>query len=94
MYKTMLQRQDVNSVFITKKNKARSWHSLERQQKLNTNQERDNHSEIGGMVDVTSNYELESAEMLRKSGQELTPETWLVKILMGGIDDSYDEKDE
>ena len=31
-------------------------------------------------------YELESAEMLRKSGQELTPELWLAKILLGGID--------
>lgn len=56
--------------------------------------ELDNHPEIGGLVDVTSNYELESAEMLRKSGQELTPELWLVKMLMGGIDSSYDEKDE
>ncbi|CAD6572623.1 MAG: hypothetical protein CYPHOPRED_004901 [Cyphobasidiales sp. Tagirdzhanova-0007] len=56
--------------------------------------ELDNHREIGGLVDVTSNYELESEEMLRKSGQELTPELWLVKMLMGGIDNSYDEKDE
>lgn len=56
--------------------------------------ELDNHPEIGGLVDVTSNYELESAEMLRKSGIELSPDLWLVKMLMGGIDDSYDEKDE
>ena len=43
---------------------------------------------------MTSTYELESEEMLRKSGQELTPELWLMKMIMGGIDSSYDEKDE
>lgn len=37
---------------------------------------------------------LESAEMLRKSGQELTPSLWLIKLLMGAIDSSYDERDE
>lgn len=56
--------------------------------------ELDNHPEVGELVDVTSSYEMESAEMLAKSGQELTPELWLVKLLLGGIDDSYDEKDE
>jgi len=56
--------------------------------------ELDNHPEVGSLIDVTSNYELESAEMLQKSGQELTPELWLTKMLMGGIDDSYDERDE
>ena len=30
-------------------------------------------------------YELESAEMQRKSGQELSPELWLVKIMMGKV---------
>lgn len=38
--------------------------------------ELDAHPEVGSLVDVTSNYELESAEMMRKSGQELTPELW------------------
>jgi hypothetical protein len=47
--------------------------------------ELDNHPEVGSLIDVTSNYELESAEMLQKSGQELTPELWLTKMLMGGI---------
>lgn len=32
--------------------------------------------------------------MKRKAGIDLTPELWLVKMLLGGIDDSYDEKDE
>lgn len=54
----------------------------------------DNDPRIGGLIDCTSNYEAESEEMLRKSGQELTPEMWLVKLLMGPIDSSYDTKDE
>jgi hypothetical protein len=32
--------------------------------------------------------------MSRKSGIDLTPEMWLVKLLMGPIDSSYDTKDE
>ncbi|WRT63790.1 uncharacterized protein IL334_000715 [Kwoniella shivajii] len=55
-------------------------------------EELDNHPVIGGLIDCTSNYEAEQAEMSRKSGIDLTPEMWLVKLLMGGIDDSYDEK--
>jgi hypothetical protein len=52
------------------------------------------HPQIGGLVDCTSNYESEADEMKRKSGMELTPELWLLKLLMGGIDSSYDEQDE
>lgn len=33
-------------------------------------------------MDCTSHFELEQDEMMRKSGIELTPETWLVKLLM------------
>ena len=34
-----------------------------------------------------SNYEVEADEMLRANPPvELTPELWLVKLLMGGID--------
>lgn len=55
--------------------------------------ELDNHPQIGGLVDCTSNYEIEQDEMARK-GAELTPELWLVKLLMGPIDTSYDSKDE
>ncbi|CAK9783598.1 unnamed protein product [Cutaneotrichosporon oleaginosum] len=54
----------------------------------------DNHPVVGGLVDCTSNFESEQAEMMRKTGIELTPETWLVKLLMGPIDTSYDSKDE
>ena len=41
-------------------------------------EELDNHPQIGGLVDCTSNFETEQAEMQRKSGIELTPEMWLV----------------
>lgn len=54
----------------------------------------DNHPIVGGLVDCTSNFENEQAEMMRKTGIDLTPETWLVKLLMGPIDTSYDSKDE
>ncbi|KAK9837841.1 hypothetical protein WJX74_006076 [Apatococcus lobatus] len=53
----------------------------------------DNDPEIGNLVDATSYYELEAEEMKRK-GVTLTPELWLVKLLVGAIDRSYDEQDE
>ncbi|WWC85855.1 uncharacterized protein L201_000722 [Kwoniella dendrophila CBS 6074] len=55
-------------------------------------EELDNHPIVGGLVDCTSNFEAEQAEMMRKSGHDLTPELWLLKLLMGGIDSSFDEK--
>jgi len=48
---------------------------------------------VGRLVDCTSNYENESDEM-RKQGVDLSPELWLVKLLLGAIDPSYDRKDE
>lgn len=45
-------------------------------------EELDNHPQVGGLIDCTSNFELEQAEMSRKSGIDLTPEMWLVKLLM------------
>lgn len=54
----------------------------------------DNHPVVGSLVDCTSNFESEQAEMMRNSGVDLTPELWLVKLLMGPIDTSYDSKDE
>jgi len=56
-------------------------------------EELDSDPRIGSMIDCTSNYELEADEM-SKRGVDLTPELWLVKLLLGSIDDSYDEKDE
>ena len=54
--------------------------------------ELDNHPAIGGLIDSTSNYEVEQDEMMRTSGVQLTPEMWLVKLLLGSIDSSYDTK--
>ncbi len=48
---------------------------------------------VGRLVDCTSNYENESEEMQRQ-GVNLTPELWLVKLLLGAIDSTYDRKDE
>jgi len=48
---------------------------------------------VGKIIDSTSNYENESEEMQRQ-GVNLTPELWLVKLLLGAIDSTYDRKDE
>ncbi|AAW46121.1 conserved hypothetical protein [Cryptococcus deneoformans JEC21] len=57
-------------------------------------EELDNHPVIGSLVDCTSNFEAEQEEMMRKSGVNLDPSMWIVKLLMGPIDTSYDTKDE
>ncbi|GAA6021962.1 hypothetical protein JCM10207_002620 [Rhodosporidiobolus poonsookiae] len=57
-------------------------------------EECDKHPSIGGLIDCTSNYENEADDFMKTSGQELTPDLWLVKLLMGPIDSSYDTKDE
>jgi hypothetical protein len=50
---------------------------------------------IGDIVDCTSNFEVEQDEMSRASPPvDLTPELWLLKLLLGAIDSSYDTKDE
>ena len=50
---------------------------------------------VGNMVDCTSNYEQEQQEMLNQNPPvDLTPELWLIKLLLGSIDPSYDSKDE
>ncbi|RSH82439.1 uncharacterized protein EHS24_007408 [Apiotrichum porosum] len=63
----------------------------------------DNHPVVGGLVDCTSNYEAEQAEMAQK-GVDLQsqwptllsqyPGTKMPGLLMGPIDTSYDTKDE
>lgn len=47
---------------------------------------------VGKMVDATSYYELEAEEYSRK-GISLTPDVWLVKLMVGAIDPSFDEQD-
>ena len=44
---------------------------------------------------TTSNYENEADDMAKANPPvDLTPELWLVKMMLGGIDSSYDSKDE
>ncbi|GAB7357837.1 hypothetical protein MBLNU230_g0008t2 [Neophaeotheca triangularis] len=55
----------------------------------------DNDPVVGDMVDCTSNYENESAEMARAQPPvDLTPDLWMMKLILGAIDPSYDSKDE
>ncbi|RMZ75675.1 hypothetical protein DV737_g5186, partial [Chaetothyriales sp. CBS 132003] len=50
---------------------------------------------IGDIIDCTSNYEVEADEMKHANPPvDLTPELWLIKLLLGAIDSSYDSKDE
>lgn len=50
---------------------------------------------VGSMVDCTSNFEQEQQEMMQQNPPvELTPDLWMVKLLLGAIDPSYDSKDE
>jgi hypothetical protein len=55
----------------------------------------DNEPGIGELVDSTSNFEVEQDEMSRAIPPvDLTPDLWLLKLLLGAIDSSYDTKDE
>jgi hypothetical protein len=55
----------------------------------------DNDPSIGDEVDCTSNYENESAEMAKAQPPvDLTPDLWILKLILGAIDPSYDTKDE
>ncbi|GAA5988158.1 hypothetical protein JCM5350_002203 [Sporobolomyces pararoseus] len=56
-------------------------------------EEIDKDPSIGGLVDCTSSFEMEADDMM-KVGVDLTPELWLIKLLLGAIDSSYDSKDE
>lgn len=47
----------------------------------------DEDPEVGTSIDATSYYELEAEEYARK-GVTLTPELWLVKLMVGAIDSS------
>lgn len=52
----------------------------------------DNNSVIKDVVDTTSYYELEADEIMKKGGV-LTPELWLVKLMLGAIDPFFDSRD-
>jgi hypothetical protein len=53
----------------------------------------DKSPEVGDIIDCTSYYELEAEEFKRK-GIDMTVEIWLVKMMVGAIDPSYDAEDE
>jgi hypothetical protein len=53
----------------------------------------DTDKSIGGLIDCTSNFEMESREWQAK-GLNLTKHLWYTKLLLGSIDASYDNKDE
>ncbi|KAL8680380.1 MAG: hypothetical protein Q9186_003409 [Xanthomendoza sp. 1 TL-2023] len=55
----------------------------------------DSDPRVGHLVDCTSNYENEEMEMSKISPRtEFSVDLWLVKMLLGSIDSSYDSKDE
>ncbi|QIW95309.1 hypothetical protein AMS68_000827 [Peltaster fructicola] len=55
----------------------------------------DNDPQLGRMIDCTSNFENEQAEMARAQPPvDLTPDLWVLKLILGAIDPSYDSKDE
>jgi hypothetical protein len=48
---------------------------------------------VGDSIDCTSYYEME-AEEYKKKGVDLTPELWLLKLMVGAVDPSYDAHNE
>ncbi|SGZ17144.1 BQ5605_C020g09098 [Microbotryum silenes-dioicae] len=51
--------------------------------------------EVGKLIDVTSNYERESANCRSANPPyTLTPDGWCLKLLLGGIDSTFDARDE
>ncbi|KAL4788283.1 hypothetical protein BJX76DRAFT_353314 [Aspergillus varians] len=55
----------------------------------------DNDPSIGGLIDCTSNFEVEQDEMSRANPPvHLTRELWCAKLMLGSIDSSYDTQDE
>ena len=54
--------------------------------------ELDDDKSIGDCVDCTSYYELEAEECAKK-GINMTPELWLMKMMLGAVDPNFDRKD-
>nr|XP_019009534.1 uncharacterized protein I206_06183 [Kwoniella pini CBS 10737]OCF48315.1 hypothetical protein I206_06183 [Kwoniella pini CBS 10737] len=46
----------------------------------------DDNPTIGQLIDQTMDYEYEQEQMKQKTGEELSPEMWLMKLLLGPID--------
>jgi len=54
----------------------------------------DNDPSVGDLIDVCSDIAVESAQVKRSTGVELTQELYCLKLLLGPIDTSYDASDE
>ncbi|KAL1409196.1 hypothetical protein Q8F55_006026 [Vanrija albida] len=54
----------------------------------------DDDREVGQLIDQTMDFDYERDQMRQKTGQDLTPQMWLMKLLLGAIDHGYDSKDE
>jgi hypothetical protein len=50
----------------------------------------DKDHEIGEDVDTTGHYEKEH-EKYAKKGVDLTPDLWLLQMMLGAVDPTYDE---
>jgi hypothetical protein len=42
----------------------------------------DDHPQIGSLVDQTMDYEFEQEQMKQKTGEELSPEMWIMKWVL------------
>lgn len=54
----------------------------------------DSHPQVGSLVDVTSDRRREAQQVKSATGIELTEELHCLKVLLGGIDSTYDASDE
>lgn len=54
----------------------------------------DSDPKVGGLVDVTSDRRVEAQQVKRACGVDLTEELHCLKVLLGGIDSTYDNSDE
>lgn len=54
----------------------------------------DSDPSIGDLIDVCSDIEVESAQVRKSTGVELSQELYCLKLLLGPIDTSYDASDE
>lgn len=54
----------------------------------------DNDDNIGNYIDCVSNIELEQEQCLKNNGIKMNYKGWLVKLMLGSIDNKYDKIDE
>ncbi len=54
----------------------------------------DDDKNVGQFVDVTSDYEIESIQIKKNTGVDLSPQLYCIKLLQGAIDSTYDDIDE